>query len=248
MKKSFLILPALLLFITLHAFGQSTKSVVKLKNGVVLRGEIVEFNQGDYLVIRVIEGQDMRISYDYIKSFKVKDGKFREYTVPEKGYFNYTYGGLLFLKGNSWDWLEANLTFHTVNGYRLNKKYYGGMGIGLDRYGTLTALPVYASLRTDFSDAKVSPTLNANFGYGFMWESTVFDDWENYNDVKGGFYYEIGAGIRVNYKKTALIFNYAYKHQDSELTIVNEWWWRAEDIVVEHHKFRNMVLTVGLEF
>ena len=238
----------LLILASSIAFGQSTKSVVKLNNGVILKGEIVEFTRGDYMIIHLMDGYDMRISLEDVRSFKIKDGKLKEYNLPSTGYFNYTSGGFLFLKGGRYDWVEVNMTVHTINGYRFHELYNAGLGVGLDRYGTTTSLPVYLSVRRDLFASRVTPMFNANVGYGWMWESDSYNEWEDFDNVKGGLYWELGAGLRINYKKTALIFNYAYKRQNSELTMTDDFWWREEDTVVEHHNFRNMTLTVGLEF
>jgi hypothetical protein len=230
--------------------AQSTKSVVRLKNGVLMKGEIVEFVQGEYMIMHVMDGYDMRIPAENIQSFKIKKGKLASYNAPENGYFNYTSAGFLFLRTNSFSSVDVNMSVHTLNGYRLFELYSTGLGIGLDRYGTLSSLPVYLSIRRDLKASRVTPVFNANVGYGWMWESDSFNEWEDYETVKGGIYWELGAGLRINYKKTALLFNYAYKRQNSQLTSVNNnWWWRSvESLSVEKHKFRNMVLTVGLEF
>lgn len=228
------------------AFAQSTKSKVVLKNGVLMKGEIVEFVQDDYLIIRVMDGQDMRIPANYIRSFKIKKGKLNTYNIPQKGYYNYTKGGFLFTKANEFDAVNVNMSVHTINGYRYNQFYSAGLGVGLDRYGSTSALPVYLSLNRDLFASRVTPVFSGSIGYSWMWE--VNDGWEDFDDVKGGLFWELGVGLRINYKKTALIFSYAYKHQNSELTITEDLWWRAENTIVENHKFRNMALTVGMEF
>ena len=228
-------------------FSQETKSKVLLKNGVLMKGEIVEFVQDDYMIMRIMDGTDMRIPANYVQSFKIKKGKLKTFNVPQKGYFNYTRAGFLFLKANEFDWVEVYMSVHTVNGYRLNELYSGGLGVGLDRYGNTSALPVYLSFTRDLFASRVTPTFNANLGYGFMWVANE-DEWNIVDNAKGGIYWEIGAGLRINYKKTALILNYAYKRQNSELTISEDIWWRAETTVVENHKYRNMTLTVGLAF
>jgi hypothetical protein len=245
MKRTFLTCSILLILSSL-VFSQSTKSKVILKNGVMMKGEIVEFVQDDYLIIHVMKGQDMRIPADYIRSFKIKKGKMSTYNLPKQGYYNYTKGGFLFLKANEFDGVQVNMSVHTINGYRYNQFYGAGLGVGLDRYGSTSALPVYLSIYRDLLASKVTPTFNGNIGYGWMWE--INDGWEEFDQVKGGLYWELGAGLRINYNKTALIFNYAYKRQNSELTISEDLWWRAENTIKENHKFRNMTLTVGMEF
>ena len=217
-----------------------------------MKGEIVEFVQGEYMIMHVMDGFDMRIPAENIRSFKIKKGTLATYNPPEKGYFNYTYTGLLFTKTNEYDGININMSFHTLNGYRLSGLYSTALGIGLDRYGAISSLPVYLSLRRDLNDSRVTPVINANIGYGWAWESESYNDWEDFQSVKGGLYWELGAGLRINYNKTALIISYAYKRQNTELEMLNDnWWgwgWGSESTVVENHKFRNMTLTVGMEF
>jgi hypothetical protein len=239
------------LIVTISAgYCQSTKSVVRLNNGVLIKGEIVEFVQDEYMIMKVMEGYDMRIPSENIRSFKIKKGKLAAYNPPGNGYFNYTSLGLLFLKANRYDAVDVNMSIHTVNGMRFLDIYKAGLGVGLDRYGTLSALPVYLSVSRDLKQSRVTPIFGASVGYSKMWESETFNEWKDYQNVKGGIFWQLGAGLRINYNKTALIFNYAYKRQNSRLTSVNEiWWWgNSDQSISENHKFRNMTLTVGMEF
>lgn len=249
MKHTIVFIAITVLSVTI-SLAQSTKSVVRLKNGVLMKGEIVEFVQDEYMIMHLMDGYDMRIPAENIQSFKIKKGKIASFEAPKNGYFNYTNTGFLFLKTNAFSSVDVNMSVHTLNGYRFLDLYSAGLGVGLDRYGLLSSLPVYVSIRRDLNSSRVTPFFNANAGYGWMWESKSFDQWEDYETVKGGLYWELGAGLRINYKKTALIFNYAYKRQNSKLEMLNNsWWWGGvENSSVENHKFRNMALTVGLEF
>ena len=247
MKRSIILLAAMIICMT-HVYGQRTKSKVVLKSGVHLRGEIVEFVQNEYMIMSVVDGQDLRIPANVIRSFKIKKGKLSTYNLPQQGYFNHTTAGFLFTKADRFDWVHTNMTIHTINGYRYNEFYSGGIGVGLDRYGSISSLPVYVAIRRDLFANKVTPMINTNFGYGWMWESDSFNEWDDFETVRGGIYWEIGAGLRINYRKTAFIINYGYKRQNSELTYFNNWWWGGENWVEEKRKFRNMTLTVGMEF
>ena len=55
----------LLLIINSVAISQQTKSKILLKNGVLMKGEIIEFVQDDSLIMRVMDGTDLRIPANY---------------------------------------------------------------------------------------------------------------------------------------------------------------------------------------
>jgi len=247
MKNGFLIIMLLFCLTGMSKlYGQ--KSVVHLKNGSSVKGEIIEFKQGDYLVIKIFEGHEAKFFFNEISKYKIRSSDSKSYGLPPLGYFNYTSLGLLFTKTNEWDWVQANATVHMINGYRFHEFASAGLGIGLDRYGVTSAFPVYATIRYDVLENRVTPTFNANVGYAWMWESEAYDEWQEFDEVQGGFYWELGAGLRINYKKAALLFNLSYKHQHAEMTLLNSFWWPADDIVVEKHNYRNMAFTVGVEF
>lgn len=237
------------------AFGQQPKSVVKLTNGVRLKGDIIEYVQDDYMIMHILDGQNLRIPFDYIykfnvrQTFKIPGLRVRGYDLPSKGYFNYTSAGLLFLKAYSYETVKIKPAIHMINGYRFNKRLGTGIGIGLDNYGPTSAFPMYLSIRGNLFSRRITPMFNADLGYSWMWKNDSFDNYlGDFDRVEGGYYWEVGAGIRLNLRSTALILNYAYKHQNSTLTETSTSWWTVNEVRVEDRKFRNMVLSIGIEF
>ena len=207
--------------------------------------------------MHITKAQNLRIPFNYIQSFKItqsfklpgiKRKGVRLFNLPDRGYFNYSSAGVHFLNESEYERVQINPFFHMVNGYRFNEKYGTGIGMGLDNYVHTTALPLYLTIRRDLFPSRITPVLNANLGYGWMWGNGSFNSWDEFDRVEGGLYWEVGMGVRMNLRDTALILNWSCKNQNAVFTKTSTVWWTVSDVLVENQSFRNMTLSLGVEF
>jgi len=249
LSRTLIIFFGIMLFISADkAFSQHTLAKIRLIDGSKIRGIIVENKIDAYIKVLILDSQQVVISYDKIKWFRSISFKYRAYISKETGYFNETSAGLIFLKSSEFSGVSADWTFHTVNGLWVQSGIRTGLGVGFDRYGETSALPIYVSGKGDIGSGRVVPVLNINLGYAPMWVKSSSSVWTDIDDVKGGMYWEIGSGIKIKGINSALMFYLAYKHQSGKLIYIDNWWNESSSILVEKRNFRNIVFAMGVAF
>lgn len=238
-------------FVPNLVYAQIGKTKVKLLDGSKLRGEVFENRVEEFITLSMMDSLKVTIGYENIKWIKGNTYTYHPFKVKDSGYFNYTSFGLIFLKSNEFSAMHPDWTFHTVNGIRFHPRLRAGIGLGIDRYGESSALPIYLSGRADLLTTRITPVVNLNVGYAPMWIKKSQVEWGDLESVSGGFYWEVGAGVEFHYTKTVLILNLGYKQQSADLEYSNVWWWwggaSGED-AEEHRTFKNIAFTIGLEF
>lgn len=180
MKHLFLTLCAIVCFV-LSAHAQNYEDVVYLKNGSIIRGIIVEqvpnesikieTRDGNLFFYRIDDIQKMtkELPYQWQRhsssdmSKKGNIARVKQFNKP-KGYFGLVELGIA--PGiNGYEPIRIGATI--VNGYRIVPQFAIGAGVGLQGYigaGEMT-IPIFAHLRSDFLDRKVSPFIAFNIGY-----------------------------------------------------------------------------------
>jgi len=232
-------------------FGQVEKGVVHLKGGSKLKGLISRVDEENALNVNVSGlSEEIVVPFEYIKWFKSKAGSYRDTPMRPRGYYNYSYLGLIFMKASEFTTVEPGWTLHTINGYRINPLFTAGIGIGLDRYGGVSSAPIYLSFNADITTSRYAPFVNLAVGGAPMWESKAYNDFLTYEQVQGGFYYSLGGGLKVNYFKSALVIMLSYKHQNAKMEVIEDWWWGwgSPSQTQEIRKFKNLSLSVGMSF
>lgn len=160
------------LFILMAVFSLSAKDfeeVVYLKNGSIVRGQIIETIPNESLKIETQDGNVFFFRMEEVlkmtkeEPFKRKDHK--KFNKP-KGYFGLLEGSIPCLIG------EIGAT--VVNGYRVCPQFAVGGGIGFLFFGNLN-IPLFLHLRSDFLNRRVSPYFALNLGYNLsLFQSDTF--------------------------------------------------------------------------
>lgn len=194
-------------------------------------------------------------SYSQSTSYIESNPESKEQALPkQKGYFHLTEIGLLTGQDYAGENTHTPLTIQTINGYRLNPHWHGGIGIGLNRFEEITTLPVFISLRADMLKTKVTPFYHADIGYAFAWSS---ENNENgiFKEVKGGLMFHPGMGIKVHLGNTALHFAVGYLIQKNELEFNEFSSWPtfssfipANSTYLQERTFRRFSFRVGISF
>ena len=162
-----------LYFLLLLAAAQittSAKEVVYLKNGSIIKGDIVEIIPNKTLTVETADGSSFVCNYDDIDKITreksvnnevIETPKIKNNSSPLKRGYSAQINSDIF--ANS---LTCGPVITTVHGFRFNPKISIGLGTGIrfDPYNEDYAIPVFANVRYDILNRKISPFMAANSG------------------------------------------------------------------------------------
>jgi hypothetical protein len=230
-------LTLILIGISIQSFAQSDKKqdVIYLKNGWVLRGELVREN--DKLKIITADKNAFVFAQQEVDKIERED-KILAFDYKKKGFSHYTEMGALAANNNS----DVNVntsafSFQTVNGYKFNQWIFTGVGLGVDLYATETFIPVFGSLRGDFSSkGSVIPYYFIDGGYGINITRNADPTIEN----AGGVLLASGIGIKVRFQNnTAFLLSAGFRIQNSTLKMGD---------MSENISYERLALRAGFSF
>ena len=195
MKKSLFVL----MFIVGTALSSWAYSTVYLKNGSIIKGDILEYTPEQNISLRTADGSVWVFNASEITRIQNNDSAGNtnntvqatsRFAAPT-GYRGFVDVMLLNL---SWqNGLSFNIT--TSHGYQFNHYAYLGGGIGIDlsyTAGNECIIPIFAEFRGNVGQNQLQFTygarLGAAFGNGY---------YQQYNEITGEYigYYQSGAGI-----------------------------------------------------
>lgn len=189
MKQSYLVLLALIFLpISLHA-QEKVEDVVYLKNGSIIRGEIIELNDGEYLKIETAGRNIFVFNMDDVDNIRLEE-------VPNEHYFKssgyMSRSGIDIMQSNN----SSTPRFYTVHGKQFTPQFGAGFGIGITPYNDpLMLIPFYVDMNLRLVKANVSPFLALKTGYNFSYhddESIIF------NNHRGGLLFNPSFGMQFN--------------------------------------------------
>lgn len=239
----------LLLLGSISVFAQKKmQDVVYLKNGSILRGQLVNTENTATISI-LITGNNLLV-FDAAEVDKITAEPKR--TAPEikkTGFANTTELGLLAGGNNS----SPALSLITINGYTFNPYLTVGVGVGIqfwwDMYqgngwyyynGTGKIFPLFADIRGDvLPKSRITPVYYVRAGYGF---ATSPNEATN---SKGGVMLGAGAGFKIRGSENIgwfLSVGYNYQKNYSEYPI-----WDGSAIKTDL-TLRRIALQTGISF
>lgn len=158
----------------------SAKEVVYLKNGSIIKGDIVEIIPNKTLTVETADGSSFVCNYDDIDKItrektenneviakKSEDNetlatpKIKDNSSPLKRGYSAQINSDFFVSSHM-----IGPTITTVHGFRFNPKISIGLGTGFrfDAFNDDLSIPVFANVRYDILDRKISPFMAANSG------------------------------------------------------------------------------------
>jgi len=236
--------------------------VVYLKDGSVLKGLIVNYEQGATLIFKLQNGEEIVIidteiarivqdvrepksdSYDELMNGKVKaKPKEQVYEFRERGFYNaMMLGSLNTRAGNEF---KMGVSFHNVSGFQFSRWLGIGLGVGIETYGTdddEVIYPVFAEFRGYFNKKIKAPYYTLGAGYGFM----ATNEKEFITEARGGWMLHPAIGLRFSGKKrNNLTADIGYKFQKA--------YFRRDftfngDIEIRDVLYQRLIIRVGLLF
>ncbi len=178
-----------------------TDDVLYLKNGWVLRGKLLVQDAGN-VKIQTTDGSVFAFPQTDVQEIKQEPAlRYQNIRYKSRGYVHYTELGVMAARNNVNELgvTTSAFTFHTVNGYKLNQALFVGLGAGVDLYASQTFLPVFASVRGDFTRKGILiPYYYIDGGWGFNGTTNLPD-----KKQLGGTHFATGLGMKVLFNGNA---------------------------------------------
>lgn len=157
MKKILFLALVLLSTLCIDLNAQNTTDLLYLKNGSIIKGEIVEVIPDESIKIETAAGTFVYKIDEVLKTEKTaveKNRQKKNFNKP-KGYFGHASLSLPYFTTG----------INIINGYRFCPQFAMGVGIGFETYGYyFIGIPIYLHLRSDFLNNHVSPYLSVDVG------------------------------------------------------------------------------------
>lgn len=246
-----------LLFLLLSGLSTSAQidkqAKIVLKNGTTIKGGIVESFDDSKLKVNIDDSNIILIRYDHIKKIHFKgngrvDEDFEEKlskipSLKTETFYHELRGGLLFGEETT------GVSLQTINGYQFNKYLGTGLGFGINKFGNYITLPIYASVKGYLFDKKVSPFYFGDIGYGFAWQTNRNETIFELDNVKGGYYWQLGIGYQINFYNSSMVFTLGYINQDSKADYIYYRPWDIDDVEISERRIlRRFAFSVGFLF
>ena len=229
------------LLLPVYLVAQSAEEVIYLKNGSILRGNILETDTGVNVRFEII-GRNQLVIPDsaiqlILKNQQNQSSGNETLTSPVELAANVSfYGG----SKNS-----GGFTF--VTSYHFPFRLSAGVGLGTEWFN-YQQLPFSADVSYCFFGGPCSPFLYAKVGYALPL-SKKENEYEP--DYYGGVLAGTGAGLRFNFTKcNALIFSLGYRYQKSKaITGTNLWYLSGhQDETITYTEFNRITFSFGFLF
>jgi len=223
----------MMVFSMLLSFAEGKLDLVRLKNGSVIRGRIVEFVVDQHVKVQLSDSSYMVCRYDEVDRIS-KSGKIRPEKDDDGGEIKN--GGRGFFNGSIVHGHQTGIKTTLAYGMQLNQFFIGG-GLGLTATeenkgeGDHFAMPVFVNARFDVLKHKSTPYFELRAGSEIAIEGET------------GFYGSVAFGCKIHRFQLSMgleqtrgceeEYTYAYGEHITEYIPYNA---------------RNLVMSVGFEF
>ncbi|MEN8227225.1 MAG: hypothetical protein ABFS38_03650 [Bacteroidota bacterium] len=226
MARSFLILA--MMGAAISMFAQDVDHVY-LKNGSVIRGNILEIELADHVKIQDLCGNiwyhkisdvEKITAEPYQADFNVK----KESLGFDTGFVNMTSIG--FLAGSSNNMQVAPFSLLMVNGWRNSLGLFAGVGMGIE-FLSSNYLPVFLDLRYDLLGQDVVPYVMAKGGYS-MPLSSDRSEYEIETSYSGGPLVGIGVGLKIK-SRTHFAWDIGLMYRYQQTSYMERYGWNEQE-------------------
>jgi hypothetical protein len=233
--------------------ARAQNDLVRLKDGSVVRGTVIEYIVGDHIRIRTDEGNVHEFKANQIEKTSV--GGKASIELKTRGYFNIS--ALQVAIGNNGYRAVATPGFTMVNGWQWNDHLLTGLGVGIESMGDQMQAPIFLDGRWKFFKGSFSPFAGAMAGYALPLQGTgryyYYDFAPNYIDKNyGGITLGAQAGFMAqmgqHFGMTGAI---GYRYQNQRRDYTQYYWQNGEYItypVSERSQLNRLTMNFGLIF
>jgi len=198
---------------------------VYLKNGSVIRGNILEIEPVEHVKIEDLCGNIWYYKIDQVEKItaepfsQVRSGNKENYSF-KPGFVNITSVG--FLAGSPNNGQVAPFSVLMVNGWKNNLGIFTGLGFGIE-FLTTGYIPFFADIRYDLTEGDVVPYLVAKAGYSVPMTSNQ-DENDINNTYSGGTLAGAGVGLKVKSRSNfAWDISIMYRYQQTSYKETYGW-------------------------
>jgi hypothetical protein len=161
MKKSVLVLFALMSIVEITCGQKKNNDVIYLKNGVVIHGQIIRSLLTGQVIFKKRDNNILVFEPAQFDSIR-KTSKVVKKIHP--GYFNLTEAGIL--TGNSANSNKSPFSLINISGWQFKNQFSAGVGAGIE-FLKETYLPVVADFRYSLNRQGANPFFGIQGGYSF---------------------------------------------------------------------------------
>lgn len=178
--------------------AQSDKQdVVYMKDGSIIRGEIIEMHSDSIIKIEVYGGHLLVFEFKEIEKIQregVKGGK-GPFKYKDRGFMVTLESLLLWGQQTAYYGYEPTVgySFSLINSYVFNQYAHVGLGVGIDAIDALF-LPVYLRGGGHLFNSPITPVYYADFGYGLL----IDEGNVSAADSHGGWRWGAGVGFKLH--------------------------------------------------
>ena len=148
---------------------------------------------------------------------------------------------------------KIGLSISTAHGYQFWPYLYIAAGGGIDRYMNYrqTFSPLFFRINSEFIKKKVTPFVQLDAGYAFMWKQDVSNTGNGYDfkyyDNKGGLYIAATTGIRIYTRSQAsVVISVGYRRHNS--SSVFEYNYQGSPVYNISRIYQRLVFGLGTTF
>lgn len=204
---------AVLFLTAIRVQAQDLQEVVYLKNGSIIRGVIIEQTPNVSLKIRTPDGSIFAYKMEEVEkitketTLDVRYGRRHRGEGLSAGYRGFVDLGFTVGTGT---FGENRPEFTTSHGFQINPYIFVGTGFGVGYYldSEAVEIPIFAHVRSEFLDKRISPFFDFKVGY------TVYDSKGFYMSpmlgCRFGFGNRGGVSIGVGYTMQKLDYEHRY--------------------------------------
>lgn len=225
------------------------KDLIILKNGSQIYGELIDYQAGESVVVKLKNGSVLSFGEDFVTRVEVYAGKekhkteysFKTHEVYHGFNVNTMPGGNKYQ-----DYPTLGFGMQYSAGYSFSNFAIVGAGLGIDYYD-YGFDEIFFPFFIDFS-AFIRKKPNSPFARFQLGYSTVYSKNENLIDKAGGFMMSPSFGLKfqgkygINY-----LFDIGLKYQGAKFTFSDQWWWNSA-VVNRDIKLIRTTLRFGILF
>lgn len=228
------------------------QDVVYLKNGSIIRGQIIEHKKEGQIKIEILGGSVLVYQSSEVvrmeKEIVNRRGRYRPKRPMhkiDKGYYVSIVAGHSLGQGD-FGAPEPGLSISGVAGYHFHRLLGVGGGVGLSTLGLYPFVPVYANIRGYLLKTSTSLFYDLNVGYGFALPSVMHMNFLGQEATsQGGLYLRPSIGIRFpSTRRTHVVMDFGYEIQFARYDYVD---WNRNP-VEEKRAFYRPSVRIGIVF
>lgn len=212
--------------------------VIKLKNGNILKGKLLQYRQLGY---------ELQLSGSTVVHIPLSDVEEVKTLAPAYGrriYAGVQLGLLFGLRENQgYQNILVAPSVQLSAGYKWKHWLQAGIGSGHEQFGKIGVIPLYGELQGTILKEGSSPYYSLKLGKGF---AEVKDDFR-YQDARGGLMGEAQAGISFRFTHFNWLIGSGYHFQKVRLEGSSPGW-GGENKRVQHRELRRMLFTTAVRF